>query len=114
MLRSQEKSWVWYLTFPFAHNNYTTIWDTLYYPPGQFPGGSIFAHEEIHSAQQKSWGIFVPVWFYLYLIAFPLGLPILWNPWRKKWEKEAYVFGSGYPEEEAEAILRTYRYGWLL
>jgi hypothetical protein len=111
----KKKSWIWYLTFPFAHNNYTTIWDTVYCPHDRKPSVDIMAHEAIHSRQQKEWGkLAVPVWIWLYLVGFPLGLPFFFNPWRKKWEFEAYTKGSLFSEKYTLSILRSYRYGWLI
>ena len=101
----KEKSWVWFLTFPFANNNYTTIGETLYYPKGRYPSASIQAHEEVHSVQMKDVGICS--YLFLYLFAFP----ILWNPWRFKWEEEAYKQNAS--SDEALKLLRSYRYGWL-
>lgn len=112
-MRFKKKSWIWKLTFPFAHNNYTTIWSTIYGPTE--PPPSVWRHEEIHFAQQKRWTkLGLPLWLWLYLVGFPLGLPILWNPWRWRWEWEAYRTGSGYRPEETRRILRSIFYGWLV
>jgi hypothetical protein len=40
-------------------------------------------------------------------------LPFFVNPWRRDWEIEAYVYGSGLSEDEAKVILKSYKYGWL-
>jgi hypothetical protein len=142
ILKTKTKGWPWALTWPFAHNNFTTIWKTLYCPKGSVPSNEILRHEKIHSDQQRRWTLIgLPLWLFLYLgtrytwlvfaiLAFGLpetlgdmlwlspalilGLPVLWNPFRKRWEMEAYVKGSGYTESRAKAILWSYRYGWLL
>jgi hypothetical protein len=110
-MKIKQKSWLWFLTWPFAHANYTTIWDTIYYPKGNQPGTDIIEHEKIHSVQQHKWTIIgLPFWLLLYLI----GLPILWNPlrWRAEWE--AYRKGSNYSIEQTREILRSAAYGWLI
>jgi hypothetical protein len=109
----KKKGWVWKLTGPFASSNFTTIWNTIY---GPFePTYSIRKHEQIHSDQQKKWTrLGLPIWIYLYLVGFPIGLPLFWNPWRWKWEWEAYRKGSGYTPEETKRILRGKAYGWLM
>lgn len=107
-MTQKQKSWLWIFTFPFAHNNYTTFGDVLYYPRKFPPSKRVFDHEEIHARQQKEVGKWK--FAFLYLFAFPF----LWNPWRWKYELNAYVFGSKVSEQEAKKILRSYRYGWLL
>lgn len=104
----KPKSWVWWLTFPFAHRNYTTLGTTLYYPKGMVPNLYTIRHEEIHARQQQEIGLIPFVLLYL------LALPILWNPWRWKWEHEAYVKGSYATEKETTRILRSMNYGWLI
>lgn len=106
----KEKSWIWKLTGPFASNNYTTIWDTIYYPKGDPPHEGVIAHEEIHSIQQHSWGLLaLPLWIFCYLFV----LPVFWNPFRFKWEYEAYKIGSGWSDSQIKFILRSGAYGWL-
>lgn len=106
-MKLKIKSWVWYLTFPFAHNNYTTIKDTIYYPKGFPPSDSVIRHEVIHSCQQAKVGAFKFIFLYLF------ALPFFYNPWRYKWEYEAFTKGSGYSDEETKKILGSYMYGWL-
>ncbi len=103
----KEKTFLWYLTFPFAHRNYTTIGKTIYYPKDHPPTLEIVAHESIHFAQQTEVG------FVKYLFLYLFCLPFLYNPWRYKWEFEAYTKGSGYSEEQTKKILKSYKYGWL-
>jgi hypothetical protein len=104
---NKPKSWLWKFTFPFAHNNYTTIGDSLYYPPKFPPSASVMAHEAIHSMQQANTG------FVKYLFLYIFAFPVLWNPWRFKWELEAYVMGSKLSVDQSKEILRSYQYGWL-
>jgi hypothetical protein len=97
-MKIKKKNWLWNLTWPFANDNHTTVGHTIYYPKGFPPNKGIIHHEEIHERQWMKEG-FVKFYF-LYLFC----LPILWNPWRYKWEREA-----GTRIEE----LRSYKYGWL-
>lgn len=58
------------------------------------------AHEKVHYRQQKRWalyglGVGLIVWFLLYLLVLPVG----WNPFRARWEMEAFKEAEGYPEE---------------
>jgi len=67
-------------------------------------------HEAIHYAQQRRWclyglGVGLIVWWLLYLLAFP----VKWNPWRRKWESEAYR-ACGFTEVEIARILRESPY----
>jgi hypothetical protein len=45
----------------------------------------IMAHETIHTLQYKREGVVR----FLFLYAFVL--PFIWNPWRARWEAEAYA-----------------------
>ena len=45
----------------------------------------VLAHETIHVLQFKREGLFG------YLILYLFCLPFLWNPWRARWEAEAYA-----------------------
>lgn len=109
-MKEKEKGRMWKLTGPFASDNYTTLWDTIYYPKGLPPSEVIVRHEEIHSRQQHEWGrLALPLWVFCYLFV----LPVLWNPFRKKWEMEAYIKGSGIDEQMAREILSGKAYGWL-
>jgi hypothetical protein len=105
-MQFRVKSWVWKFTYPFAHKNFTQIGRTLYYPKDSYPKANVIEHEKVHEAQQMKLG--VAPWFFLYLFCFPF----LWNPWRYKWEMEAYSV-EGIPEFAIKKELRSYRYGWL-
>lgn len=76
------------------------------------PTDAIFKHEEIHEKQAKRTGGWF-IWTWLYLIGFPLGLPFFWNPWRKKWELEAYIKGTGFSKEAALQAISGKAYGWI-
>jgi len=67
-------------------------------------------HESVHVAQQLRWfkrglGVGWVVWLFLYLLA----LPVWWNPWRRKWETEAYE-AEGFQLSEIKKILRAKPY----
>ena len=67
---------------------------------------TIEKHEAVHYAQQRRWalwgvGVGLLVWFALYLLALPVG----WNPWRYRWEREAYR-ANGFTDEEIAAMMR--------
>jgi len=68
---------------------------------------SYLAHETVHYEQQRRWAIYglgvgLLVWFALYLFALPVG----WNPFRAKWEREAFRQGSHYTDEAITRILQ--------
>lgn len=104
----RAKSWLWKLTWPFAHNNYTNFFGTLLHPKGDYPDKKVIAHEEIHTRQARECGGWLKFYF-LYLFCFPF----LYNPWRWKWEWEAYEQGSGYYRTVTRRILGSAAYGWL-
>lgn len=106
-MKLKEKSWIWKLTFPFAHNNYTAIGETIYYPKGHYPTNLTIEHEKIHLEQQKQVGLVKFLFLYIF------ALPFLYNPYRFKWEYDAYVRGSKLSHDETMKILKSYRYGWL-
>ena len=67
----------------------------------------ILKHEDIHLAQQRRWAIYglgigLIVWFFLY----ELCLPIWYNPWRRKWETEAYSKGNNLDNGSIDIILQ--------
>lgn len=103
----KEKSWIWYLTFPFAHNDNTTIGNTLYFIKGQPPTHLQVAHEEIHSRQQKEVG---PLRFAL---KYLLCLPLFYNRFRFDCEMEAYMGGEKMSRDEALMYVKSNTYGWL-
>ena len=74
----------------------------------RFPGTpSLLAHELVHVRQQAEH----PVWFW---VSYLLLLPIGWNPWRMRWEAEAYAVQvrAGWPIESAARAIAGPLYGW--
>lgn len=108
-MKLKKKGWMWYLTFPFAHNNFTynPINRTIYHPKNREPSERIVVHESVHQKQADEVGRWK--FIFLYLFAFPL----FWNKYRFRWELEAYTVGSGITEIHAVRILRSAAYGWL-
>jgi len=107
ILTLKEKSWVWYLTYPFAHNNLTTIGEITYHPKGWIFTKEDVVHEQTHREQQREVGVYK--FIFLYMFCFPL----FWNKWRFNWEMEAHL-NSGIDEIEARLAIRSKKYGWLL
>jgi hypothetical protein len=74
----------------------------------RFPGTpSLLAHELVHVRQQVE----RPIWFWVsYLLLLPLG----WNPWRMRWEAEAYAVQvrAGWSIESAARAIAGPLYGW--
>ena len=90
-------------------------WATAFtaYPFGVFiqPGldsvteARVLKHESVHWVQQYNWfkaawyfGLFA--WYFAYLFL----LPLLWNPFRRKWETEAYL-AEGMNAKQIDLIL---------
>jgi hypothetical protein len=73
-------------------------------------------HERVHYEQQRRWalyglGVGLLAWFLLYLFF----LPVWKNPFRDRWEREAYHKAQGYSDEVIDAILvRRPYYLWSL
>jgi hypothetical protein len=49
------------------------------------------------------------VWFWLYLVGLPIGLPWWFNPWREWMERDAYLV-EGYHAAQLPTILRRSPY----
>jgi len=84
-----------------------TLWPFILIDPNCANNQTILAHERVHLAQQKRWAIYglgvgLLVWYFLYLFC----LPAWYNPWRRRWESEAYTKAQGYNDEMIAAILR--------
>ena len=108
-MKLQNKSWLWDLTIFANRNCSTTIGETIYLARGiTIYNSTVIEHEKIHIEQQSVVGIIKFIFLYLFCC------PFFYNPWRWKWEMEAYVKGSGYRDEYAMMLLQSYRYGWLL
>lgn len=103
----KNKTWLWYLTFPFAHNNVTTLNGVIYKPKRLTLTPKMIEHEKIHLAQQKEVGCFKFLFLYLF------ALPFFWNPWRFRWEMEAYEYGTKLSYLQSLNIVKSFRYGWL-
>ncbi|MBI5527832.1 MAG: hypothetical protein HY897_15995 [Deltaproteobacteria bacterium] len=90
----------------------------MYLATGKQPDGILF-HEYRHFEQQRDVGLVK------FLVMYLLCLPALWNPWRRRWELEAYRvsiafrlgnslgLSSGYQQYLAE-MLSSWRYGWMM
>jgi hypothetical protein len=108
----KEKSFWWWFTL-FANPNVTTTISPHIYVSTQFKDLSksnqnlVIKHEEIHLKQQEEKGIFCYLFLYIFC------LPLFWNPWRYKWEMEAYT-KSGTSKKQAKEYLSSSVYGWLL
>jgi hypothetical protein len=101
-MKTKVKKWYW-LGF---NKTYTAIGNTIYCPPGCEPSQEIIKHEMVHMNQQKRVGLFLFIFLYLFC------LPVLWNPWRKKWETEAYK-ANGLGPRDIKNKLKTSTYGWI-
>ncbi len=107
----KEKKWYWWLTI-FASPKVTTTLSPHIYVSQGYKGLSkkaqqrILKHEKVHLQQQEEVGLIK----YIFLYSF--CLPILWNPWRYKWEMEAYT-KSGTSKQQTEKYLSSFYYGWL-
>ena len=113
-MKHASKNWLWWFAFPFAHPTsgvFTTVWDTIYMPKGfNEPPDSIAKHEKVHIGQQQSWTKFG---FLFWLFLYGLALPLFFNPFRYRWEYEAYREGSGFGHEHTISVLRSATYGFL-
>jgi len=105
-MKIKEKAWWWLF---WRYGTFTCVFGTIYHPPGRLPSEIIQAHESYHVKQAEECGGWWKFYF-LYLFC----LPLFWNPWRKKWEIEAYIKGSGYAPVVAKSMVRRAMYGWLI
>lgn len=108
----QTKSLFWYLTV-FANPGTTTaIYPRIYLQKNFYllPKSlqeRILKHEAVHLKQQEQTGIFKFLFLYIFI------LPIFYNPWRYKWEYEAYK-STGHNPSWIKQMLGGWHYGWLL
>ena len=89
------------------HASAITVWPFVFIAPGYVDDEATLKHEQTHLAQQKRWAVYglgvgLLVWFVLYLLC----LPVWYNPWRRKWETEAYRAGQGYDDATISQILK--------
>lgn len=111
-IKIKQKSWIWYLTIFAGPNMTTTIHPYIYvsknfYNRSKASQDSTIKHEMVHIKQQQDNGLLK----FLFLYCF--CLIILYNPWRYKWEHEAYKT-QGYSEQEIKAKMKKWYYGWLI
>ena len=110
-MKIRIKSWFWNLTIFAGQWNNTALGNTIYvqkdfYSLSPLIRAKIIFHEEVHLKQQAENEILKFVFLYLFC------LPILYNPYRYKWETEAYQ-KEGWFNSEIRLELRSWRYGWL-
>lgn len=111
-MRIKIKSWLWNLTIFAGQNNATTIGNTIYMMKdfnslSEENKQSLMAHESIHINQQAKVGLLKFMFLYFFC------LPLFRNPWRYKWEYEAYKNGSKWQDADIQSELRSWNYGWL-
>lgn len=87
-----------------------TIFPFIFINPA-YESQKLLDHELIHFNQQKRWalyglGIGLLVWFFLYLCILPIG----WNPFRYKWESEAYRTANFLSNKEIKQKLQARPY----
>jgi hypothetical protein len=83
-----------------------TVWPLLLVDPEIELTEARVAHEGTHGEQQRRWfiyglGVGLIVWWLLYLLALPVG----WNWWRARWEREAYR-AEGRSDDAIDEVLR--------
>lgn len=85
-----------------------TAFPFIFVEPGQ--GAQLLEvtlrHEGVHLRQQRRWfvyglGVGLLAWHFLYLFCLPFGV----NPWRRKWETEAFREGERYLPVQIDAVL---------
>lgn len=84
-----------------------TAFPFIFIDPDCFTYEITLKHEKIHYNQQKKWAIYglgvgLLAWFLLYLLVLPVG----WNPFRRKWETEAFRSAEKYSTSWINKILR--------
>jgi Domain of unknown function (DUF4157) len=94
-----HRLWPWFPAVGIALGRHVFLRD-----PGS---ATTLAHELVHVRQQAEH----PVWFWVsYVLLFPFG----WNPWRMRWEAEAYAVQvrAGCTVEEVARAIAGPLYGW--
>ena len=107
----QKSHWWWFTLFAHPYTS-TTIYPHIYLTRDYHLKEKkvqvfLIKHENVHLEQQKENGLIK--FLFLYIFAFP----ILWNPYRYKWELEAYQ-KAGMGKENAKKHIKTWNYGFLL
>ncbi len=94
-----HRLWRWFPAFGITLGRHVFMKD---------PGSALtLAHELVHVRQQADH----PVWFWVsYLLLLPCG----WNPWRMRWEAEAYAVQvrAGQSIEGVARAIAGPLYGW--
>jgi hypothetical protein len=108
----KEKSWIWWFTLFANPSVTTTISPHIYVAKGFYSfsknvQNQLIKHEEVHLKQQQEKGVLL--YLFLYIFCFPL----FWNPYRYKWEMQAYE-EDGTSSNKAKEYLSSGVYGWLL
>lgn len=85
-----------------------TVWPIVLVSPRA--GAGVLEHESVHLEQQRRWalyglGVGLLAWFALYLFILPFG----YNPWRRRWEREAFA-AQGFTQDQADEMLRRAPY----
>jgi predicted small integral membrane protein len=88
-----------------------TFYPFMFVAPDYVDDITILIHEQIHYNQQKNWAIYglgvgLLLWYFLYLFC----LPVWYNPFRRKWETEAYRKAQKYDDETITTILKLAPY----
>lgn len=77
--------------------------------------GSTLDHEMIHIEQQERWWRWGgPIGWILWFLLYTLVLPVGWNPFRWKWEYEAFEKGSRYDDKYIRTRLHGFYQLWLM
>lgn len=110
----------------YLHSIVTTFGGKIYLPTQwdewpEYTRYLILEHEKVHLRQQKKWT------HTIYFILYFFCLPLFWNPFRRRWEQEAFEktieiaaarYGKGFvsTDEFRDFIARmfyTSTYGWM-
>jgi len=83
-----------------------TFYPFIFIAPGYADTLTVLMHEQIHYNQQRQWAIYglgvgLIAWYLLYLLC----LPVWYNPFRRKWETEAYRKAQKYDDATIKIIL---------
>ena len=83
-----------------------TMWPWIFIHPMYRTDPILLRHEGVHLAQQRRWAIYgcgagLLAWFFLYMLALPIWI----NPWRRKWETEAYI-AQGLDKQSIAVLLK--------
>ena len=71
---------------------------------------TVLKHENVHKVQQGKW--FAKAWYFgliAWFLLYRFALPIVWNPFVRKWETEAYR-ANGLSDETINEVLKGWPY----